>query len=494
MRQHHPLTNTYASYRWALAGLVRQYHDEIQTEILQRIDVVRLKIPKVKVDWHKLSTTGHFVDDDDHARPSPYNSSKLAILVEPRPLPHLVPQILHMIAVVPPDWKFLFIGSNQSVISVGRAWATKHQQKIGKLDLITMPDPWQINSKEGVYRTMTDLRFYDEFLPGVEWLLKYEHDSILCANAPVSLNQWLSWDWTGAPRSPTDRFSGNGGLTMRRVSAIRRVLAIQSRLNNSDPEDEWFGRRVLVLPGAKVASAAHGQFAVEDTYISQPMGFHVREGGMVLPPAVWKNRTQRQEIFTYCPELAIIMDMKLERERCADDNGEGMLASWTNTPEQAADAAASEPVLDQDGFQIPPDASPETAEALDEVFSNNQNFDDNSLPQQEEDDNDENRGFVDEDGFQIQEDDSADFSSGGGQDADDVSDFASDDTLADEDEEDDDYNDDGSGYQSQEEESVEDDEIRSDITDPQDSEALPNGGSEEDEQAGDQSGEGWGTF
>lgn len=396
-------------HRWALAGYVRQYQDEIHAEFHDRVDKVRHKIPKVKVDWHKLSSTGHFIDDDDESpAPSPFNRSKLAILIEPRPLPHLVPQILHMISVVPPDWKFLFIGSNQSVLSVGRAWATKHQQRIGKLDLITMREPFEISSKEGIFRLMTDIRFYDEFIPGVEHLLKFEHDSIMCANSPISLNQWLSWDWTGAPRSAEDRFSGNGGLTLRRVSAIRRILKIQSRLNSTEPEDEWFGRRVMVLPGAKVASAKHGQFAVEDSYIPQPMGFHVRDGGRTLPPTVWKNHTRRQEIFRYCPELSIIMDMKLERERCPGDDGEGKVVAPSPDPAPpaapaapaaapappapappaaaaaaappAAAAAPKEPILDAEGFQVEPDSSPETKEALDEVLSNNQNFDENSDP------------------------------------------------------------------------------------------------------------------
>lgn len=115
-------------------------------------------------------------------------------------MPHLVPQLLHMISVVPPDWRFLFIGSPSSVTMVGRSIPVKHQQIVGKLDLMVLPEPWDISSKEMVYRTLTDMRFYDEFLPGVEWLLKYEYDSILCANSDVSLNEWLDWHWAGAPR------------------------------------------------------------------------------------------------------------------------------------------------------------------------------------------------------------------------------------------------------------------------------------------------------
>lgn len=105
-----------------------------------------------------------------------------------------------MITVVPPDWRFIFIGSNTSTLSVGRSFAVKHHQVIGKLDLMVLPKPWEIDSKEKVFRMLTDNRFYDEFLPGVEWILKYEADSILCANSEQSLNDWLDWSWAGAPR------------------------------------------------------------------------------------------------------------------------------------------------------------------------------------------------------------------------------------------------------------------------------------------------------
>lgn len=57
-----------------------------------------------------------------------------------------------------------------------------------------------MEDKEHVYRLLTDLRFYDQFLPGVEWLLKFESDAIMCANSDKSLNDWLHYDWAGAPR------------------------------------------------------------------------------------------------------------------------------------------------------------------------------------------------------------------------------------------------------------------------------------------------------
>lgn len=132
-----------------------------------------------------------------------YDTSKVALLIEPRPLPHLVPLITHMTSVVPPDWRFIFIGSPWSVYNVGRSPAIQHQQAAGKTTVMKLPRPWSMDGKEDVSRLLTDARFYDELLPGVEWVFKYEQDSILCANSPKDLDDWLSWSWAGAPRYGT---------------------------------------------------------------------------------------------------------------------------------------------------------------------------------------------------------------------------------------------------------------------------------------------------
>lgn len=186
-----------SSHSWWFASILPHYQPAIKTGFKARLGEAVQKIPSIKVDW---PTHGHNPRDA-------YNASKLALLIEPRPLTHLVPHILHMMAVVPPDWRFLFIGTEESVAQVGRAYSTQYQQVIGKLDLMVLPEPWKIDTRELVWRTLTDPRFYDEFLPGVEWLLKYESDSIMCANSEKSLNDWLDWSWVGAPKyvAPSSR-------------------------------------------------------------------------------------------------------------------------------------------------------------------------------------------------------------------------------------------------------------------------------------------------
>lgn len=109
------------------------------------------------------------------------------------------------------------------------------------------------------------------------------------------------------------------------MSAIRRILSFQARYNDSEPEDEWFGKRLWVLPGEKVAAGTSGVLAVEDVYVEKPMGYHIRDGGSNLNDDVWRDHKQRKKIFDYCPELSLIMNMKLERERCDGDDHDGVI-------------------------------------------------------------------------------------------------------------------------------------------------------------------------
>ncbi|KAK5664200.1 hypothetical protein OQA88_416 [Cercophora sp. LCS_1] len=320
---------------WWFASILPSYQPVIKEKVKARLEEARQSLPSIKVDWKTSS------NDPRDA----YSAAKVALLIEPRPLPHLVPQILHMISVVPPDWRFLFIGSEQSVVTVGRAYATKYQQVIGKLDLMVLPEPWNISSKEHVYRTVTDPRFYAEFLPGVEWLLKYESDSILCSNSGVSLNDWLHFDWVGTTKTGSEQFPSGGGLTLRRISTVERVLGFQARYNDSEPEDEWFRKRVTLLPDAKIATG-HEALAVEDAYREKAMGYHIPDGGKKLSRVVWDNESQRKAIFKYCPEVSLIMDMRLTRERCWGAGGGGF-GGQTLTPSPTNDDEVNKAYLER---------------------------------------------------------------------------------------------------------------------------------------------------
>ncbi|KFZ18105.1 hypothetical protein V501_01354 [Pseudogymnoascus sp. VKM F-4519 (FW-2642)] len=295
---------------WTIAGLFPRYQESLQEQLAR----TRQKIPSITVEFHP---------NGDPL--TAYDPTKLALLIEGRAKPHLVPQILHMISVVPPEWRFLFIGTNKSVAAFGRSFAIKHQQAAGKLDLMVVPKPWEIKDKEHVWRMLTGAHFYTDLLPGVEWIMKYESDSIMCSNSKDSLNDWLRFDWAAAPRSDTDTFAGNGGLSVRRVAAIKRVLDFQSRDADSEPEDEWFGKRISAMPDFKVASGLDAKhFSVEEVYHEAPMGYHLRDGPGHLAAGVWRNSDQRED-----------------PQRCEGDNREGTIDREVSLAAEKAEAEKS---------------------------------------------------------------------------------------------------------------------------------------------------------
>jgi Protein of unknown function (DUF5672) len=119
-------------------------------------------------------------------------------------------------------------------------------------------------------------------------------------------------------RNLEDRFGGNGGLSLRRVSKVLEVLQFQTRLDNTFSEDQWMASRVGLVPGANMAPpAVEKEFAVEDIWIERPMGYHINPTvGPGNSHDVWDDPAKRRMIYEYCPEIKIILDMRLDRELC----------------------------------------------------------------------------------------------------------------------------------------------------------------------------------
>ncbi|KAJ6264990.1 hypothetical protein Dda_1145 [Drechslerella dactyloides] len=272
-------------------------------------ETVKQALPTVSVDYHP-----------NRPPPSPYNETRLALLVETRPLGHLAPLLLHMITVVPPEWRFLFLGSKESVEHLNASLPVQLHERSGKLDLKLLPDNVTVSTLEQTFQTFTNLWFYEEVVGGargVEHLLVFQADSILCANSDHSLNDWLEYDWVGAPWNLKDSFGGNGGLSLRKISRIRQVLSFQQRLPDSESDDAWLISRLGLLPGANMATPdQEAEFSVENIWHQSPMGYHV---GRRLSDDVWGNETHRKGVYEYCPEIKMILNMRLERERCSKE-------------------------------------------------------------------------------------------------------------------------------------------------------------------------------
>ncbi|OAA53824.1 hypothetical protein SPI_09269 [Niveomyces insectorum RCEF 264] len=280
---------------------------------------------------------------------APYNESKVGLLIENRPSPILAPLMLHFISVVPPDWRFRFMGSIESVEAINRSVAIREQVRAGKLDLTYIPANMSTGSQEEISRFLTTRWLYEVVLQPAEWLLVFQTDSILCANSQHNINEYLDYDWIGAPWSTTSRWGGNGGLSLRRVSAILEILREQVRVDGSDPEDVWMAERLGHRVGAKVADGPvsltfsgemnSGEVVAVDTNLSvaaasraeldeaartgklvkgiddwrvgfyEPMGYHTGGSGKYLHDKIWGAPEKRAHIWKYCPEVKMTLAM-----------------------------------------------------------------------------------------------------------------------------------------------------------------------------------------
>jgi len=244
---------------------------------------------------------------------SPYNYSKVALLIENRPLPMIAPLTLHFMSVVPPEWRFQFMGSNESVDMMKNSAAIMRQVEAGKMDLTYIPSNMTTNGGEAISQFLTTLWVYETLLQPAEWLLVFQTDSILCAHSLDDLDSWLQYDWVGAPWSTEHRYGGNGGLSLRRVSSIIQVLRHQQRLEGSEPEDVWLTERLGHLPNPKVANGTEAQtFSVEGIGSETPMGYHLGGSGAILSGQKWGTLEKRKKIFEYCPEIKMCLSMDVE--------------------------------------------------------------------------------------------------------------------------------------------------------------------------------------
>ncbi|KAM3066243.1 hypothetical protein ACMFMG_003244 [Clarireedia jacksonii] len=246
---------------------------------------------------------------------STLDPKKLAFMVETRPLPHLPLQLSHMASIIPPEWPFKFMGSNTSMDYLLSFPHLRDLATSGKLTLLSLPSRWSVSSREAISQMFTDLTLY-EFLAPAEHLLVFQPDSIFCTKSIKTLNDFLKYDWIGAPWSATSKYGGNGGLSLRRVSSILRVLKKESRTAyHGELEDLWLSNRLAKLEGTTMANATVSKsFSVESQWDEAPLGFHIGWLG-VHHEQIWDKPHYVEHIMDYCPEVKIILGMKLDNDK-----------------------------------------------------------------------------------------------------------------------------------------------------------------------------------
>ncbi|ETN39204.1 uncharacterized protein HMPREF1541_05427 [Cyphellophora europaea CBS 101466] len=269
--------------------------------------------PSIKASWRHYDLPTISFQPTDTA--PIVNASRVALLIEDRVSELVAPTITHFMSVLPRDWKFVFLGSPEAVDHLDTSAVMRRSIQAGQLEAKLIPSNMTVAGREEISQFLTDLWVYEVLLAPAEWLLLYQTDSIMCGKAASNLNSWLHFDYVGASWNTESRYGGNGGLSLRKVSSVIRILRSQKRLPGSEFEDSWVTERLGHLVGGRVANGTEELgFSADGVWSDDvlPMGYHTGFGGSVLNGNVYGTPAKREKVFGYCPDLKMVVPMDAE--------------------------------------------------------------------------------------------------------------------------------------------------------------------------------------
>jgi hypothetical protein len=215
---------------------------------------------------------------------------KAAAIVETRPMTNLVPLILHYRMVLGPEWPIILFTNNPDVSS-SSVWI----RALESFDITVRPIPPTANftTMETVSSFLTTTWLWEQLAPADNVLL-FQSDTIICANAPQRLEDFMGYDFVGAPISNEWGEAYNGGLSLRNrkmmVEIATKYNFTQELLDGTtdepnglpiNREDQWFYKKMLKLRNEDGSPAARfptenvaRTFSVQTVFFAKPLGYH----------------------------------------------------------------------------------------------------------------------------------------------------------------------------------------------------------------------------
>ena len=260
---------------------------------------------------------------------------KVAVVLETQPLSHLLPLILHFSSVLGPEWP-IYVYTPPSVVEIlQKSAAFNRSVEDGRIEIRGLPMgvkvDYPFHDLEKRARFLTGPWFWESLMPA-EHVLPPGADSMICSKSELSIDDFLKYDFIGAPITGEDPdaevgdFMGVGGtLSLRNRNAMVNVAwktswtRSASKYRDADGvirkafEHEWFWDLMTMtpivvkdttwatLPTLEVASF----FAMGDIWADEPFGY---DGALA------KHEDREVGILKWCPEYGISLLSGSEEE------------------------------------------------------------------------------------------------------------------------------------------------------------------------------------
>jgi hypothetical protein len=139
--------------------------------------------------------------------------NKVAAIIENRPFDGLIPLILHFSSVLGPTWPIVLFTS-LSLSNLSDSAPFKAGLADGQFEIRSLPSEIQFTNHKEVSSFLTKPWFWEQLAPA-DHVLLFQSDSIICANAPQHVDDYLQYDMIGAPIAFGMGQGYNGGLSLR---------------------------------------------------------------------------------------------------------------------------------------------------------------------------------------------------------------------------------------------------------------------------------------
>lgn len=245
--------------------------------------------------------------------PKPFVPKNVAVIIEDRPLTNLAPLILHFSSVLGAAWPIVLFAPENILPN-----STSFRRAIdeGRISVRDLPPDVHFANHQAVTEFLTLPWLWEQLAPAGHVLI-FQADSILCANSDKRLEDFLPYDFVGAPIDvPIDSSSGhgegyNGGLSLRNRSMVLDIVnrfswkterddgrISQAPCVTQEPclkfEDQWFYHKMKEIPGARLPTVeVASMFVVETVWHDTPLGYHQVER--------WQS-DKMDKIAQWCPE------------------------------------------------------------------------------------------------------------------------------------------------------------------------------------------------
>jgi hypothetical protein len=198
------------------------------------------------------------------------SSKYTAIIIEPREHKAL-PYVLHnFLENLSDEWSIIIFHGKKNVEYVNNIVSTLDEKYKNRILKLVNLNVYNLNAE--TYAIILKSEDFYRHIPTDTFLI-FQTDSIILKENKDLLNDFLHYDYVGAPWRHIYNLVGNGGLSIRKKSKMLEIIKNKGYIFEN--EDLYFSLNIdsnihYNVPTGKIAS----KFSVESIYNDSPFGIH----------------------------------------------------------------------------------------------------------------------------------------------------------------------------------------------------------------------------